>query len=250
MHVNGIVVDNPATLDIHSNSHNTHIRERDAEQSESRTKQLHKMHAFVAAPLHARRGIRQVHLRRKTTCAQATEGLSQSAKTLVQRQIQNPIFAPSTIPQPLCDELSKLQSEQPPSFYTPLDTSAAARGADAIHAEHEEAIAHARARVLIAFPGIDGPGGALYPEHRADACWRDLREFARVVGYFCVAGKGWSDGGFGVMKELYGEMGVPVDAVVLGVQSMKEFYRGRVGDEVGEVVETAFDGLLAHLTQF
>ncbi|KAA8495026.1 Allophycocyanin alpha chain [Porphyridium purpureum] len=83
----------------------------------------------------------------------------------------------------------------------------------------------ARERMLETFPGIDQPGGGLFPAFRAKACWRDFVEFVRVVTYSVALGleDDFLDPvGLSIMEKLYEEFEVPLDAMVFGVCSLRD----------------------------
>jgi allophycocyanin-B len=85
-------------------------------------------------------------------------------------------------------------------------------------------IDRARAEVLKAFPNITEVGGALYPPERAEACWRDFWHFLRCITYG-IAGRSidyTSTEGLGYMEQLYQELRVPLDAMVYGLEQLRE----------------------------
>ena len=87
-----------------------------------------------------------------------------------------------------------------------------------------EIVDYARAEVLQAFPQITEPGGGLYPAPRAEACWRDFWHFLRCISYG-IAAKSLeytSQEGLGYMEQLYQELQVPLDAMILGLSKLKE----------------------------
>jgi allophycocyanin-B len=88
-----------------------------------------------------------------------------------------------------------------------------------------EIITKARAEVLKAFPNITEVGGALYPSERAEACWRDFWHFLRCITYG-IAGQSTdytSAEGLGYMEQLYQELKVPLDAMVYGLEQLREY---------------------------
>jgi allophycocyanin-B len=88
-----------------------------------------------------------------------------------------------------------------------------------------EIVSQARTQVLAAYPHITEPGGKLYPPMRAEACWRDFWHFLRCITYG-IAGQSLnytSDRGLSYMKQLYRELNVPLDAMILGLEQLK-FY--------------------------
>ena len=115
-----------------------------------------------------------------------------------------------------------------------------------------ELIEKARGEVLAAFPKITELGGGLYPPMRAEACWRDFWHFLRCISYG-IAGASidyTSQQGLGYMEQLYQELQVPLDAMVLGLEklafySLQEFPVGKRND-----IEIYFERLINNLKQF
>lgn len=88
-----------------------------------------------------------------------------------------------------------------------------------------EIVSQARTEVLAAYPDITQPGGELYPPMRAEACWRDFWHFLRCITYG-ISGESLdytSDRGLASIKQLYQELNVPLNAMVLGLEQLK-FY--------------------------
>ena len=52
-----------------------------------------------------------------------------------------------------------------------------------LQGQAHQLVDQARQDLLEAKPHLVKPGGALYPEHRAEACWRDCFHFLRVCCY-------------------------------------------------------------------
>lgn len=171
-------------------------------------------------------------------------------RRLMQTQLQNPIFNPSLLPSPQDKEFASLQ-EAPTTYYEPTPDTAGTKASLHIAQYATGAISDARRRILLEFPGIDAPGGALYPALRADACWRDLNEFCRVVGYWTSLNLGFSDTGFDVMKDAYQQLSVPMDALIVGVKEMRDILAdGCDEQEVRTCIHQGFDELLRRLAQF
>ena len=115
-----------------------------------------------------------------------------------------------------------------------------------------EIVSQARAVVLAANPGITEPGGGLYPPMRAEACWRDFWHFTRCISYG-IGGQSvnyLSDRGLGYMEELYRELQVPLDAMVLGLEQLKVFSLKKFEPEQQEELEPYFDHLIESMRQF
>ncbi|MEM9161696.1 MAG: phycobilisome protein [Cyanobacteria bacterium P01_F01_bin.4] len=114
-----------------------------------------------------------------------------------------------------------------------------------------EIVDEARGQVLGQFPGITEPGGGLYPEIRAKACWRDFWHFLRCITYGIAAGRTdyTSATGLGYMEQLYQELEVPLNAMVAGLEGLKTASLKRV--EVEEsVLAPYFDHLIQAMARF
>ncbi|MGB5633450.1 MAG: phycobilisome protein [Waterburya sp.] len=115
-----------------------------------------------------------------------------------------------------------------------------------------EIVYHARTVVLDAYPGITEPGGGLYPPMRAEACWRDFWHFLRCISYG-ISGQRvdyTSDRGLSYMEQLYRELQVPLDAMVLGLEQLKVFSLKQFEPEQQDNLEPYFDRLIESMRQF
>ncbi|XZN97244.1 MAG: phycobilisome protein [Microcoleus sp.] len=113
-------------------------------------------------------------------------------------------------------------------------------------------VANARAKVLAEFPNIAEPGNDLYPPARAEACWRDFWHFLRSVTYG-VAGKNpefLSQEGLKNMELLYQELGVPVPAMLCGLEQLKTVSLQQFSSEEQDLLSLNFDHLISALKQF
>lgn len=113
-------------------------------------------------------------------------------------------------------------------------------------------VSQARGVVLDANPSILEPGGGLYPPMRADACWRDFWHFLRCISYG-VSGQSvdyTSDRGLGYMEQLYRELEVPLDAMVLGLEQLKVFSLKEFEPEQRDSLEPYFDRLIESMKSF
>ena len=109
----------------------------------------------------------------------------------------------------------------------------------------------ARESVLSTFPNITQPGGGLYPQERADACWRDFWHFLRCITYG-ISGRRTdytSPDGLHHMQVLYQELQVPLDAMVVGLEGIKQASLKRLGTTSVELAPY-FDHLIIQLKQF
>lgn len=113
-------------------------------------------------------------------------------------------------------------------------------------------VGQSRQRVLAQYPNITELGGDLYPPERAEACWRDFWHFLRCITYG-IAGQNTqftSQEGLGNMQLLYQELRVPLDAMVLGLESLKIFSLQKVQPEDTDTVTPHFDHLISKMKSF
>lgn len=208
--------------------------------------------AFLS-PLSLRAPVVARSVPRPLTCCVNDPQLSPRAESLIQLQLKNPLFdsaKPSSDLSPLLSSLNSSSSYLSLSHLNPPHTSLHL-AADAIRIHTPSAIQKARAVIIAEFPGIDQPGGGLYPEFRAKACWRDLNEFARVVAYGAACGTGvLSTRGVEIMKQMYDELQVPLEAMKRGVQVMADEIFKRCEQEEAVHVGAAFAELLEVLETF
>lgn len=110
----------------------------------------------------------------------------------------------------------------------------------------------ARTQVLTTFPDITQEGGGLYPAERANACWRDFWHFLRCITYG-IAGQRLdylSAGGLGYMQQLYKELQVPLDAMIIGLTSIKIASLNRLEPNLQTALAPYFDCLIEELKLF
>ena len=115
-----------------------------------------------------------------------------------------------------------------------------------------EIVSNARAVVLDANPGITEPGGGLYPQMRAEACWRDFWHFLRCISYG-VSGRRLdyiSDRGLQYMEQLYQELQVPLPAMLLGLEQLKVFSLRHFDSSQQKELEPYFDCLIDSMSKF
>ena len=115
-----------------------------------------------------------------------------------------------------------------------------------------EIVDEARAGVLTKFPTITQPGGGLYPPERAEACWRDFWHFLRCITYG-IAGHRTdytSAEGLEFMQELYQELQVPLEAMVVGLEGIKTASLNRVEPDHQEAIAPYFTHLVEELKHF
>ncbi|MCW5314519.1 phycobilisome protein [Nostoc sp. KVJ3] len=115
-----------------------------------------------------------------------------------------------------------------------------------------EIVDEAREQVLTIYPEITQPGGGLYPPERAQACWRDFWHFLRCITYGIAGGHTHytSPGGLHYMNLLYQELQVPLDAMLLGLKSIKAASLKRCPANHQETLAPYFDHLIGQLATF
>lgn len=115
-----------------------------------------------------------------------------------------------------------------------------------------EIVSQAREVVLQSHPGITEPGGSLYPPIRAEACWRDFWHFLRCISYGISARRTdyTSDRGLNYMKQLYQELQVPLEAMILGLKQLKKFGLQHFEPERQKDLIPYFDRLIKSMRQF
>ncbi|MBW4508521.1 MAG: phycobilisome protein [Scytonematopsis contorta HA4267-MV1] len=116
----------------------------------------------------------------------------------------------------------------------------------------KEIVDEARQQVLTTFPDILNPGGGLYPPERAAACWRDFWHFLRCITYG-IAGhhtEYTSSTGLEYMKQLYQELQVPLDAMIVGLKGIKIASLKRCEPSQQELLDAYFDHLVNKMSSF
>ena len=96
--------------------------------------------------------------------------------------------------------------------------------ADGPDMDQVEALVDASRKALLGKqPELVQPGGALYPEDRAEACWRDCYHFLRVscYGAACAESAICDPDGMAALGELYALLGVPTDALQLALIELR-----------------------------
>ena len=116
-----------------------------------------------------------------------------------------------------------------------------------------DALVNAARRHLLEWqPALTAPGGALHPEERAEACWRDCWNFLRVISYAVAAGhSSFTDpSGMEALRDLYSMLGVPIDGMIIALKELQH----RAMDEAANpeqitLVEACFEHLLQNLNK-
>ena len=82
----------------------------------------------------------------------------------------------------------------------------------------------AREHLLETQPHLVQPGGALHPQDRAEACWRDCWNFLRVIIYAVACNQSCftNPSGMAALRELYRRMNVPIEGMNIALGQLKE----------------------------
>ncbi len=132
-----------------------------------------------------------------------------------------------------------------------FDQTSLTQAAQQLREGASEIVTAAREQVLVKYPGITAAGGALYPELRAEACWRDFWHFLRCVTYGLASGsvEFTSAEGLHYMQVLYEELQVPLPAMVTGLEALKVESLKQVSGEA-EAIAPYFDHLIEKMRAF
>ncbi|MBD6620377.1 phycobilisome protein [Komarekiella sp. 'clone 1'] len=143
------------------------------------------------------------------------------------------------------EDLMQIQNLSP-------DNSAFIPVAQCLRDRAAEIVDEAREQVLATYPEIVQPGGGLYPPERAQACWRDFWHFLCCITYGIAASHTsyTSSTGLHHMNLLYQELQVPLDAMVLGLKSIKAASLKRCEPNQQEALTPYFDHLISKLAAF
>ena len=84
-------------------------------------------------------------------------------------------------------------------------------------------VTEAKSELLTEQPHLVLPGGTLYPQERAEACWNDCWQFLRVINYAhaCNKVQFTHPDGMAALRELYGELGVPLGGLGIALERLK-----------------------------
>ena len=151
--------------------------------------------------------IRQLAAKAQVLGLPQQPNLSQSSRQLLQHADQERRLLSSSEIQSLCQHSGVMAA--------PLQQ---------LQGQAQPLVDQARHDLLEAQPHLVKPGGALYPEHRAEACWRDCFHFLRVCCYAVAVAepKFTNPQGMAALGELYAALGVPVDGLLLALARLQE----------------------------
>ncbi len=173
--------------------------------------------------------IRQLAAKAQVLGLPQQRNISESCRQLLQQADQERRLLSSSEIQSLCQHSGVMS--------TPLEQ---------LQGQAHQLVDQARQDLLEAQPHLVKPGGALYPEHRAEACWRDCFHFLRVCCYAVAVAepKFTNPQGMAALGELYAALGVPVDGLLLALARLQELafqsYREVAPSSDAELLDEAF----------
>ena len=110
----------------------------------------------------------------------------------------------------------------------------------------------ARGHLLKTQPQLVQPGGALHPQDRAEACWRDCWNFLRVIIYAvtCNQSRFTNPSGMAALRELYRRMNVPLEGMNIALDQLKELaLEGVLRSNDRQLISDCFQHLRAELNK-
>lgn len=149
--------------------------------------------------------IRTAHMRTSQGSGSTTGSeLSTRARNALAAYAATPLYSPCETCDKAAEAVAQGESLGAPGFRVAFD----------------ELVREAQLAVEVSFPGIALPGGALYPEFRAKACWRDLRCFLATAGAVAYVGGEVRTEGIEALREVYDELSVPLPAMVVALRTL------------------------------
>jgi hypothetical protein len=165
----------------------------------------------------------------------------------------NPLYPIETIARlQAVDDAGKYLTDEDLAVLSADETNTATNTAKVLRDRADEIVTAARQQVLAQFPGITEPGGDLYPEIRAQSCWRDFWHFLRCVTYGIAGGNSQflSTEGLHYMNLLYQELNVPLAAMLVGLEALKAESLQRIESDKSEEIALYFDHLIDRMKEF
>ena len=150
-------------------------------------------------------------------------------KTLVQTAQVQGLSLNQELPQATRSILERADQAQRQLSSDELTTICQVSGIDGSLADQlihrsDQLVNQARAHLIETQPHLVQPGGALHPEDRADACWRDCWNFLRVITYAVACNQSCftNPSGMAALRELYRRMNVPIEGMNIALGQLKE----------------------------
>ena len=156
-------------------------------------------------------------------------------KTLVQTAQVQGLSLNQDLPQATRSILERADQAQRQLSSDELTTICQVSGIDVSLADNliqrsDQLVNQARAHLIATQPHLVQPGGALHPEDRAEACWRDCWNFLRVITYAVACNQSCftNPSGMAALRELYRRMNVPIEGMNIALGQLKEKALGGV----------------------
>ena len=150
-------------------------------------------------------------------------------KTLVQTAQVQGLSLKQDLPQATRSILERADQAQRQLSSDELTTICQVSGIDVSLADNliqrsDQLVNQARAHLIATQPHLVQPGGALHPEDRAEACWRDCWNFLRVITYAVACNQSCftNPSGMAALRELYRRMNVPIEGMNIALGQLKE----------------------------
>ena len=150
-------------------------------------------------------------------------------KTLVQTAQVQGLSLNQDLPQATRSILERADQAQRQLTNAELATICQVSGIDVSLADNliqrsDQLVNQARAHLIATQPHLVQPGGALHPEDRAEACWRDCWNFLRVITYAVACNQSCftNPSGMAALRELYRRMNVPIEGMNIALGQLKE----------------------------
>ena len=150
-------------------------------------------------------------------------------KTLVQTAQVQGLSLNQDLPQATRSILERADQAQRQLSSDELTTICQVSGIDVSLADNliqrsDQLVNQARAHLIATQPHLVQPGGALHPEDRAEACWRDCWNFLRVITYAVACNQSCftNPSGMAALRELYRRMNVPIEGMNIALVQLKK----------------------------
>ena len=156
-------------------------------------------------------------------------------KTLVQTAQVQGLSINQDLPQATRSILERADQAQRQLTTDEMATVCQASGVDAslpssLIQRSDQLVNQARGHLLATQPHLVQPGGALHPQDRAEACWRDCWNFFRVITYAVACNQSCftNPSGMAALRELYRRMNVPIEGMNIALDQLKVLALGGV----------------------
>ena len=178
-------------------------------------------------------------------------------KTLVQTAQVQGLSLNQDLPQATRSILERADQAQRQLSSDELTTICQVSGIDVSLADNliqrsDQLVNQARAHLIATQPHLVQPGGALHPEDRAEACWRDCWNFLRVITYAVACNQSCftNPNGMAALRELYRRMNVPIEGMNIALGHLKEkALEGVSRSNDGQLINDCFQHLRDQLNK-